>query len=49
VTNLGCGLSEIPPNDEEVQVMMKERSPVIADILVTASVNWLNHNVTALA
>jgi 5'-methylthioadenosine phosphorylase len=49
VTNLGCGLSEIPPNDEEVQVMMKERSPVIADILLAASVNWLNHNVTALA
>lgn len=49
VTNLGCGLSEIPPNDEEVQVMMKEKSPVIAEVLLSATSNWLNQHVTAIA
>jgi 5'-methylthioadenosine phosphorylase len=49
VTNLCCGLSDIPPNDEEVQVMMKEKSPVIANVLLTATVHWLNQNVTSIA
>jgi 5'-methylthioadenosine phosphorylase len=49
VTNLGCGLSNIPPNDEEVQVMMKEKSPVIAEVLLSATGNWLNQHVTAIA
>jgi 5'-methylthioadenosine phosphorylase len=49
VTNLGCGLSTIPPNDEEVQVMMKEKSPVIAEVLLCTTVNWLNQHVTAIA
>ena len=45
VTNYGCGLSETPPSDEEVQEIMRDESPQIAQILIKSAVSWLSDHV----
>jgi len=46
VTNYGCGLSDIPPSDEEVQEIMRDESPQIAQILIQSATGWLTKHVS---
>ena len=46
VTNYGCGLSDIPPSDDEVQEIMRDESPLISEILIKSAVDWLAKNVS---
>ena len=46
VTNYGCGLSETPPSDDEVQEIMRDESPQICEILIKSTVDWLAKNVS---
>ncbi len=49
VTNYGCGLSDIPPSDDEVQEIMRDESPQIGEILIKSALDWLAKNVSSNA